>query len=124
MNRDVALNPLRAHDEAWAQLARIAQHNRPSARPRAFRHGIHGDQRGVGIGAPRDDTDRTAVQARIGRLLARGEETVGVEVEPRGRSRHAIALYEEEPPYSMGSQVIGPCEGLTTAQDGVPEGSS
>ncbi len=64
------------------------------------------------------------MQARIGRLLAGCEETVGVEVEPRGRSRHAIALYEEEPPYSMGSQVIGPCAGLTTAQDGVPKGPS
>ena len=88
VNADVALDPLRAHDEAWAQLARIAQ---PIAGTHAgtLSHSVHGDQRGVGVGTPRDDTNRTAVQARIGGLLARCEESIGVEVEPRGRSRHA-----------------------------------
>ena len=107
VDADVALDPLRAHDEAWAQLARIAQPI-TGTHARALRSGVHGDQRGVGVGTPRDDTHWTAVQAWIGRLLARGEKTVGVEVEPRGRSRHAITLCDEEPSHCMGSRVTHP----------------
>ena len=47
--------------------------------------------------------DRTPVQAPIGRLLAGGEETIGVEVEPWARSEHAIDLQVRMTSYSMGS---------------------
>ena len=113
VNRDVALDPLRAHDEAWAQLARIAQPI-AGAHARALRHGVDGDEGRVGVRVSGDDTDRTAVQARIGRLLARGEETVGVEVEPRSWTRHEFALDEEDPSYCMGSRESDPRDGVST----------
>ena len=55
-------------------------------------YGVHGGQWRISVGAPRDDADRAAMEAWIGRLRARSEETVGVEVEPGSRSEHAIDL--------------------------------
>ena len=55
-----------------------------------------------------DNTDRTAVQVRIGRLFAGCDEAAGVEVEPRGPSSHAIALWEEYSSYCMESRSTHP----------------
>ena len=77
--------------EPRTPLARIADPI-TGAHAGALRHGIDGDEQGVGVGAAGDDADRTAVQARIGRFLARCEEAIGVEVKPRSRTRHASAL--------------------------------
>ena len=111
VDADVALNPLRAHDEAWAQLARIA-HAIARTHAGALRGRVHGDERGIGVLRTGDDAHRTPVQARIGGLLARGEETVGVEVEPRSLTGHVIALYEEGASVQYGFTSDRPVRGL------------
>ena len=58
----------------------------------ALRYGVHGRQWRISVEAQRDDADRGAMEAWMGRLRARNEETVGDEVEPGGRSKHAIDL--------------------------------
>ena len=86
MHGDVALDALRAHDEARTQGTGIAQ---PIARTHAgaLRHGVHRDQRSVVVEIPCNDADGTPVQTRIRGLLARREEAIGVEIQPNREIR-------------------------------------
>ena len=88
MDLDVAFDPLGPHSEPRAALARIAD-SVPGTHAGALRRRVDGDERRVGVGPPSDDTDGTAVQARIGRLLAGCEEPVAVEVQPEAGGAHA-----------------------------------
>ena len=78
---DVAFDPLGAHGKAWTAFPHIAEAVARS-HASALRHGVDGNERRIGVDTFGDDTDRTPVETRIGCLLTRCEETVGVEVEP------------------------------------------
>ena len=91
MDIDVALNPLRAHDKPGAELARLA-HSIAGTHTGALRRCVHRDERSISVRATRDDTDGTPMQARISGLLARGEEAIGIEIEPGRASGHGSVL--------------------------------
>ena len=94
MDLDVALDPLGTHDEPWTPLARIAD-SVPGTHAGALRRRVDGDERRVRVRRPSDDIDRMAVQVRIGRLLARCEEPVAVEVQPGTGGPHADSKCKE-----------------------------
>ena len=83
---NVALDPLGTHDEPRAERPSIAD---PIARSNActLRDCVDGDQGRIRVGLSGDDADRAPVERRIGRLLAGGEKTIRIEVEP-ARSHH------------------------------------
>ena len=83
---DVALDPLGTHDEPRAERPSIAD---PIARSNTctLRDCVDGDQGRIRVGLSGDDADGTPVERRIGRLLAGGEKTIRIEVEP-ARSHH------------------------------------
>ena len=72
-----------------------------------LRRGVHRDERRSGVRLAGNDADGPPVQRWIGRLLARGEEAVGVEVEPRGGGGHGIVLGgRPDPEYAHGSGAL------------------
>ena len=78
---NVTLNALRTHDESRAERASIAD---PIARSNAcaLRHGVDSDERRVRVRIARDDADGTPVERRVRGLLAGGEKSISVQVEP------------------------------------------
>ena len=91
MDVDVALDALRPHDEPCAPRPSVRKPI-PGSHPGALPCGVHRDQGRIWVRVAGDDTDGPSVQRRVGRLLAGGEESVGVEVEPRGVSGNDIVL--------------------------------
>ena len=102
MDLDVALDPLGTYCEPGAPLTCVA-HPVPRTHTGSLAQLFTAMSGGVGVGPPSDDTDRTTVQSRIDRLLARCEETVGIEVAPGAGSAHAESLCRVDNPYCMGS---------------------
>ena len=85
---DVALDTLGTHDEPRAERPSLGD---PIARSNActLRDCVDGDQGRIRVGLSGDDADRAPVERRIGRLLAGGEKTIRIEIEPvRNHNRH------------------------------------